>query len=461
MIPKIIHFVYGLEENFGGKEFGFAHWAAIRSAMKFNPDYKIYYWYKHLPDNYYFKDLAPHLELIATEPPDEIYGNALMHVAHKADIVRLNALINHGGIYLDIDTITVKNFDDLLSNKCVMGYESVEGNRHGICNAVIFAEKNSDFLNKWLYEYKYFRSKGRDEYWAEHAVLVPLSIAQNNPDLITLLDEKAFFYPGWTDDGLKSMFYEENIYPEAYVHHLWESLSWGALKSFNEFNFETIKCTYTKIISTLLSDESVLLRKSRSKWVNDQIKFNCAKLNIGCGPNKSISEINCDQFEQTGADLIFDASKKDWPMPDNSVESVKLFHVLEHISGDVQYFFQELYRVCKEGALIYIHVPHPRHDWFLIDPTHVKSWHQESFSYLDKSISLKRYFSEDSKTPLALYWDIDFETVELVLFTESTNTNQEVMESLGVERVSDSSYKYLNNCIAEIRVILKCRKTPR
>jgi SAM-dependent methyltransferase len=458
MIPKIIHFVYGLEEGFGGKEFGFAHWAAIRSASKMNPDYKLIYWYAHLPDNYYFDDVKPLLELRKITPPTEIFGNPLLHVAHKTDVVRLNALIECGGIYLDIDTVTTKSFDNLLEHKCVMGYENVEGITHGICNAIMLSEINSEFMSSWLLEFKSFRSKGRDQYWAEHAVTVPLRLAKSIPESITILDEKAFFYPGWTDEGLIEMFYENKKFPEAYAHHLWESRSWGALKSFNEFNSDKIQCSYTSILNEVLKDEIGSLAKKRSAWANIQLENKNACLNIGCGPNRDIDHINCDMYPQTGAELIFDISKPNWPIPDNSVSSVKLFHVLEHLPGDFQIFFQELYRVCKSDANIYIRVPHPRHDWFLIDPTHVKPWHEESFSYLDKSVSLKRYFSGDSKTPLALYWNIDFETTDLQLFTETTETEFVTKSIIQTNASGNDLKKYLNNYIAEIRVTLKCKK---
>lgn len=458
MINKIIHFIYGLEDNFGGKEFGFAHWAAIKSAAKLNPGYKIYYWYSFLPKNYYFEDIKSIVELKNINAPTEIFGNQLLHVAHKADIVRLNVLIEFGGIYLDIDTITRKSFNNLLNYKCVMGFENINGQQHGICNAIMLSEVNSEFMRSWLLEYKNFRSKGRDEYWSEHSVRVPLKLAETIPDSITILDEKAFFYPGWTDEGLSEMFHETKSFPEAYAHHLWESHSWGALRSFNEFNFDKLKCSYSVILQELLNDEINSLACKRSIWVNQQLIDNNAHLNIGCGPNRDINNINCDIYAETGADLVFDISKANWPIPANSVSSVKLYHVLEHLSGDFKIFFQELYRVCKNEALIYVRVPHPRHDWFLIDPTHVKPWHEESFTYLDKTISLKRYFSGDSKTPLALYWNVDFEIVEVQLFTESVDTEEIVKSILQTNSSGNEIKNYVNNYIAEIRVKLITKK---
>jgi hypothetical protein len=47
--------------------------------------------------------LLPHLTLIGTQVPDSIHGKPLSHFAHKADILRLQAMKHSGGVYLDID----------------------------------------------------------------------------------------------------------------------------------------------------------------------------------------------------------------------------------------------------------------------------------------------------------------------------------------------------------------------
>lgn len=44
--------------------------------------------------------------------------------AFVSDIVRLYALYNYGGIYLDSDIKVLKNFDDLLANRAFTGFES-------------------------------------------------------------------------------------------------------------------------------------------------------------------------------------------------------------------------------------------------------------------------------------------------------------------------------------------------
>ena len=48
---------------------------------------------------------------------------------------------------------------------------------------------------------------------------------------------------------------------------------------------------------------------------------------------------------------------------------------MEHIGQSPEIFIKilkELYRICKNQALIKISIPHPRHDNFISDPTHVR-----------------------------------------------------------------------------------------
>jgi hypothetical protein len=262
MIPKKIHFIYGLSEDYGKMPFSFFHWAAIKSAKKMNPDYEIYYWYKNLPNSRYMDSLIndgiifKEIEVV----PTHIFGNELCCVAHKADILRLEILNQIGGIYLDIDTITVKSFDELLDNKCVMARESIEGIVDGLCNAVILAQPQTKFINVWYDSYRTFRSRGQNpnlpnDYYVEHSVWKPLEIAKTIPDEITILPMQSFFYPDWRDESLHKLFNERLIFKDAYVHHLWESKCYNILNAFNEYNYKDKNCSYSDMLTKILESE--------------------------------------------------------------------------------------------------------------------------------------------------------------------------------------------------------------
>lgn len=261
MIPKNFHFIFGLSENFGGKPWSLCHYLSIKSALDVNRVDKANFYYKYKPESEWFERIEDRLNLIKVEPPEEIFGNPLSHVAHQADIIRLQALLEDGGIYMDIDTICKKPFDDLLNNKCVLGAQGTpSGVVEGFCNGVILAEKNSQFLKNWLFSYQTFRSRGRDEYWAEHSVHMPVKLAKEFPTLIHIEPYDSFHYPLYHGDepyassvGIKVLFEQDVDVDNSYCHHLWETVSWEPyLKNLTVEKILTENTTYNKIAKRFL-----------------------------------------------------------------------------------------------------------------------------------------------------------------------------------------------------------------
>jgi len=270
MIPNILHFVFGMAPDFGGKPFSLVHYLSVKSAVELNKPESSFFHYQYEPQGEWWEKTKPLLTLNKMIAPEHIMGNKLYHVAHKADVVRLQALKETGGIYMDLDTISVKPLTGLLNHSFAIGQELkaayvpknwrqrlkyklglIKKNRvgsTGLCNAVLLSEKNSAFVNLWLKEYKTFRSQGRDKYWNEHSVLVPQLLAARHPDKLIQLDPYTFHYPLYDDAGLRSMFEEVNNFPGAYLHHLWESFAWEKyMLKLTAKGIETTETTYNRI----------------------------------------------------------------------------------------------------------------------------------------------------------------------------------------------------------------------
>ena len=92
MIPNIFHFIFGLKEDFGGKPFNLSHYIAIKSAIEINQPTKVYFYCTYEPDNEWFEKIRNHIDIIKVDPPTQIFGNKLYHVAHQADVIRLEML---------------------------------------------------------------------------------------------------------------------------------------------------------------------------------------------------------------------------------------------------------------------------------------------------------------------------------------------------------------------------------
>ena len=107
--------------------------------------------------------------------------SAICSVESSVDMPRL---LEHGGIYLDIDTFILRPFApaSIMEYDMVMGMEASvstagtieEIEPKGLCNAIMAARPGAVFIERWLQSYDSFD----DVQWADHSVvstpLVPL-----------------------------------------------------------------------------------------------------------------------------------------------------------------------------------------------------------------------------------------------------------------------------------------------
>ena len=186
MIPRIIHFIY-----VGGRAFSFIHFLAVYTAWKVNRPDVLYFHHTEEPTGYWWEKARPLLTLNLVAPVHEIHGNPITYPAHMADVIRLEMLQRFGGIYLDLDIVSLRPFDPLLQHEFVMGMEPGTG----LCNAVILARGDAEFLQLWREQYRSFDGSR----WNHHSVVLPWQMAQAHPQLIHVADKYAFFYPTHND----------------------------------------------------------------------------------------------------------------------------------------------------------------------------------------------------------------------------------------------------------------------
>ncbi len=186
MIPRCIHFVY-----VGGRAFSFIHFLAVYTAWKVNRPDVIYFHHTEVPTGAWWDKARPYLTLHRVEPVREVHGNPVTYPAHMADVIRLAMLQRFGGIYLDLDIVSLRPFAPLLQHEFVMGMEPGTG----LCNAVVMAQRDSQFLALWREHYRSFDGSR----WNHHSVVLPWHLAQSHPRLIHVADKYAFFYPTHND----------------------------------------------------------------------------------------------------------------------------------------------------------------------------------------------------------------------------------------------------------------------
>jgi predicted SAM-dependent methyltransferase len=136
------------------------------------------------------------------------------------------------------------------------------------------------------------------------------------------------------------------------------------------------------------------------------------RLNLGCGHNRKPGWVNVDEYGDP--DVRHDLETFPWPWPDESIEAIELVHVLEHLGQAVDVYlkiFQEMYRISKPLCDILIIVPHPRHDNFLDDPTHVRAVTPLGLQLFNQRMNDYWRRGNYSNSPLGQYLGVDFEMV--------------------------------------------------
>ncbi len=184
------------------------------------------------------------------------------------------------------------------------------------------------------------------------------------------------------------------------------------------------------------------------------------KLNIGCGFSKAEGFLNLDKYPACKPDQVMDAEVRPWPFDDNSVDEVLFNHSLEHMGADTEVFLgllQELYRVCKPGAKVQINVPHPWHDNFINDPTHVRIITPVMFTLFSKRICNEWVAQGVPNTALALYLDVDFEVRGTNVFLEERHLSRLSSGEISYEQVSQLM-RVENNVVLETHIELEVIK---
>lgn len=133
MIPKIIHYCWLSDDPMPKESIDY-----VNSWHNILPEYKFILWNREKFD--------------INSVPWVKEAFAQKKYAFAADYIRLFAVYNYGGIYLDSDIELKKTFDDLLNRKLIIGYENK--GQYGIEAGCFGAEKGHAFVEKCLLHYK-------------------------------------------------------------------------------------------------------------------------------------------------------------------------------------------------------------------------------------------------------------------------------------------------------------------
>jgi hypothetical protein len=184
------------------------------------------------------------------------------------------------------------------------------------------------------------------------------------------------------------------------------------------------------------------------------------RLNLGCGGKILPGWVNVDKFDTCGPDQVVDLEQFPWPWEDNAVTEVLMSHVLEHLGARTDTYLgiiKELYRVCSDGAAITIVVPHPRHDNYLGDPTHVRPIVPDNLMLFSQKFNRECLARGAANTPLGLYLGVDF-TVETINYDLGAHW-RELHEAKKITSAElQNAIQSFNNVVQQITMTVRAIK---
>lgn len=193
MIPKIIHYIW-----LGDKEKTELVQRCIASWHQFMPDWQYVEWNEKSLTNYFGSLWLNNMPIYAQEA----------YTAHKfafvSDYIRLWALNQFGGIYMDTDVEVLKPLDDLLTQKAFIGFE--ESRSHVLGTCVIGAEPHYTWIIDMMKYYDVTRFVALDG---------KFDMTANTIILSRLMEQK-----GLLRNGKEQMYGDMHIYPYDYFSPL-------------------------------------------------------------------------------------------------------------------------------------------------------------------------------------------------------------------------------------------------
>lgn len=182
-IPRVIHLIW-----FGRNPYSDVVKKCIESWKRFCPDYLVHIWNE---DNF---------DINCNDYVKEAYEAKKW--AFVSDYVRLYALYNEGGVYIDSDVELLKSIDDILENRHVVtGYSS----SNWIPTGFMASEKGNIWIEELL---KYYNGR---HFIQEDGTL---DMKVNNV-IITEISEKKF---GFNSGDMSIEYGNVSLFPQPYFH---------------------------------------------------------------------------------------------------------------------------------------------------------------------------------------------------------------------------------------------------
>lgn len=126
-VPNRFHFVFGLKRQ--TEPFHLVYYLCLESCWQVNRPEAMYFYYRHEPYGRYWDLIKDRLILVAVQPVEFVHRYAYAdrrirkyRYAHESDFLRLERLLDQGGVYADLDTIFVNPIPPALFEEAIRSW---------------------------------------------------------------------------------------------------------------------------------------------------------------------------------------------------------------------------------------------------------------------------------------------------------------------------------------------------
>ena len=280
-VPSIVHFVVGQQDKQGVEmkhasavPFVFFNYITMLAARRHLRPSKLIVHYDQEPNTtwWYRAKHDPEIDmvLVQTRAVERVFNRTVDNHSHRSDVIRLEAMMQYGGIYLDIDVLVLRSFGPLMNlSDVVMAHENDDRMTAG--SAVIISKRNAAFIRRWYDAYQSFNQSC----WICHAVQLPGKLAAMYPNEIRVLPTRTFLRPSWHE---KDIFLQANGYnfSGSYATHLWNSLNNDLLKGLTPEYALTSNSTLARMLRQAVGEDT--FRKLYHLFPDKRVDKNTTKM---------------------------------------------------------------------------------------------------------------------------------------------------------------------------------------
>lgn len=168
----LIHFIYPVTKL--TRPWSIINTLAMTLARKYHPDADIWLW-TNAPDQV----PSVEAEIRKVDLPTHLGGIEIVWPQYVSDVMRLQILYNHGGVYMDTDMLLRMDLNDHI--KGAYNHERLwlsweDADRTSICNALMISPPGNAFVKAWLEK---MPEALQSHTWAQGGVVLPAQLAKD------------------------------------------------------------------------------------------------------------------------------------------------------------------------------------------------------------------------------------------------------------------------------------------